>query len=169
MLALMKDPVIFKETNYLGYATYYEMKYISDGGFNKWAAAFDKTAVYIRWIAFMNFKFYRMTYSFFMGRKQFWCIYQKKKYKKFIVTATLFSMFFVELMIIICDVVGALNLKVDTQIFTTFCDTFVLCSFMIVIQFIEIARLDKIMKTHNASGHRGLKSAAACVSSDDDD
>ena len=110
-----------------------------------------------------------MTYSFFMGRKQFLCLYQKKKYKKFMVTATLVSMFFVELMMIICDIVGALNLKIDTQIFYTFCDTFVLCCFMLVIQFIEIARLDKIMKTVNTSGHRANKSAAACISSDDSD
>lgn len=85
------------------------------------------------------------------------------------VTATLVSMFFVELMMIICDIVGALNLKIDTQIFYTFCDTFVLCCFMLIIQFIEIARLDKIMKTVNTSGHRANKSAAACISSDDSD
>jgi hypothetical protein len=40
---------------------------------------------------------------------------------------------------------------------------------MLVIQFVEIARLDKIMKTTNTSGHRANKSAAACVSSDDSD
>jgi len=164
---MLDEMNMVKEVNYLGFATYYEIRYVSDKGYIKWAEAFDNTAIYIKWIAFINFKFYRMTYSFFMGRKQFLCLYQKKKYKKFMVTATLVSMFFVELMIIICDVVGALNLKIGTQIFTTFCDTFVLCSFMLVIQFIEIARLDKIMKTVNTSGHRANKSAAACVSSDD--
>jgi hypothetical protein len=90
------------------------MKNIKDKGFIKWAEAFEGTAKYIQIIAFMNFKFYRMTYSFFMGRKQFLCLYQKKKYKKFMVTLTLLSMFFVELMIIICDVVGVLNLKIGT-------------------------------------------------------
>jgi hypothetical protein len=84
------------------------------------------------------------------------------------VTATLLSMFFVELMIIICDVVGVLNLKVGTQIWVTFADTFVLSSMMMVMQFIEIAKLDTIMRTQNTSGHRANKSAAACLSSSDD-
>jgi len=50
--------------------TYYEVKRIVDNGFNKWAQAYDRTAAWIQWLAlFITFKFYRMTYSFFMGRK----------------------------------------------------------------------------------------------------
>ena len=51
-------------------ATYYEIKIIEDKGFNKWAVAYDRTAAWIQWLSlFITFKFYRMTYSYFMGRK----------------------------------------------------------------------------------------------------
>ena len=44
--------------------------HIQDKGFIKWIDAYDKTAYYIKWIALIvNFKVYRMVYSFFMGRK----------------------------------------------------------------------------------------------------
>lgn len=113
---------------------YYQMKNIKDKGYIKWSEAFDDTAKYIKIIALIiNFKTYRLTYCFFFGRKQFLCLYQKKKYKKFMVTATLLSMFFVELMVIICDVVGVLNLKLGTQIWITFVDTFVLCCMMMIM------------------------------------
>jgi len=36
------------------------------------------------------------------------------------------------------------------------------------IQFIEIAKLDKYMRTNNTFGHRANKSAAACLSSSDE-
>jgi len=42
----------------------------------KWEDAYDRTGKAIQWIAlFTSFKFYRMTYSFFMGRKQFLVLY----------------------------------------------------------------------------------------------
>lgn len=41
--------------------------------------------------------------------------------------------------------------------------------FLIIIEFVEIAKLDKIMKTVNSAGHMSRKSAAACESSQDDD
>lgn len=49
---------------------YYQEKDIEDRGFNKWVDAYDRTAVAIQWISlFITFKVYRMTYSYFMGRK----------------------------------------------------------------------------------------------------
>ena len=45
-----------------------------------------------------------------MERKQFLVLYQKKKFKKMIVIETLISMFFVELTMIIGDIVGAVGL-----------------------------------------------------------
>jgi len=93
---------IFKEGD-----SFYIFKQIEDKGFNKWTGAYDSTANYIKWVSlFVSFKFYRMTYSYFMGRKQFLVLYQKKKFKKNTVLLTLLSQFFVELPIIICDVVA---------------------------------------------------------------
>jgi hypothetical protein len=48
-------------------------------------------------------------------------------------------------------------------------DSLAIAIFLVVAGFIEVARLDKIMKTVNTSGHRQRKSAAACVSSEDSD
>ena len=49
---------------------FYQEKDIHDRGFAKWASTFDKTAEVIKWISLLiSFKFYRMTYSLFMGRK----------------------------------------------------------------------------------------------------
>ena len=47
-------------------------------------------------------------------------------------------------------------------------DSLAIAIFLVVAGFIEVARLDKIMKTMNTSGHRQRKSAAACESSEDD-
>lgn len=136
----------------------------------KWEDAYDRTGKAIQWIAlFTSFKFYRMTYSFFMGRKQFLVLYQKKKFKKMLVVQTLFSMFFVELVIIICGVMGAANLPPGNQLYTTLLDSVVLCIFLLVMEFIEIARLDLIMRTVNTSGHQQRKAATACQSTDDED
>jgi len=46
-------------------------------------------------------------------------------------------------------------------------DTLAISVFLIILEFVEIARLDKIMKTMNTSGHKSKKAAAACESSDD--
>ena len=55
---------------------YYKEKNITDKGFIKWMETFDRTAQVIKWVSlFISFKFYRMTYSFFMGRKQFIVLY----------------------------------------------------------------------------------------------
>lgn len=48
-------------------------------------------------------------------------------------------------------------------------DTLAICIFLIVLEFIELAQLDKIMKTANTRGHKAKKSAAACEDSDDDE
>lgn len=50
----------------------------------------------------------------------------------------------------------------------TVLDNLVVSITLIVLEFIEIARLDKIMKTANTKGHRKRKSAAACESSEDE-
>jgi hypothetical protein len=42
-----------------------------------------------------------------------------------------------------------------------------ICVVLILLEFIEIARLDNIMKTQNTTGHKSRKSAAACESSDE--
>ena len=50
---------------------YYQEKVIEDKGFIKWSEAYDTTAKVIKWVSLLiSFKFYRMTYSFFMGRNQ---------------------------------------------------------------------------------------------------
>ena len=82
-----------------------------------------------------------------------------------IVVLTLLSMFFVELTMIVGDIVGAAALNY-TQLYYTMCDSFAICSFLIVLEFIEIARLDKIMKTRNAIRQQAKKSAAANDSSE---
>ena len=103
-----------------------------------------------------------------MGRKQFLVLYQKKKFKKNTVLLTLLSQFFVELPIIICDVVALSALPMGEQVILTIMDTLALSVFLIVLEFVEIARLDKIMKTLNTSGHKSKKAAAACESSEDE-
>ena len=71
---------------------FYIEKMIEDKGFNKWVNAYDQTAKIIKWVSLIcTFKFYRMSYSYFMGRKQFLVLYQKKKFKKHTVTMTMLS------------------------------------------------------------------------------
>ena len=77
-------------------------------------------------------------------------------------------MFFVELVIIICGVMGSANLPPGNQLYTTLLDSVVLCIFLLVMEFIEIARLDLIMRTVNTSGHQQRKAATACQSTDDE-
>lgn len=86
---------------------YYTYKPITDKGFNKWTNAFEGSAFWIKVMSLLvTFKFYRMTYSFFMGRKQFIVLYQKKKFKKATVMQTMLCQFLVELPLIICGVVA---------------------------------------------------------------
>ena len=84
-----------------------------------------------------------------------------------IVIQTLFSMFFVELTMIVGDVVGAAGLNYS-QLYYTMCDSFAICTFLIVLEFIEVSRLDKIMKTRNGIRRQARKSAAAHESSEDE-
>jgi hypothetical protein len=73
----------------------FQIKIIEDKGFNKWTNAYDKAALTIKWVSLIiNFKFYRMCYCYFMGKKSFLVLFQKKKFKKHTVLATLLSMFF---------------------------------------------------------------------------
>jgi len=147
---------------------YYQYKSVEDKGFNKWYEAYEEVGKIIRWISLgVTFKFYRMTYSYFMGRKCFLVLYQKKKFKKHTVVLTLVSQFFVELMLIIAGIMAIGSLPPDQQIQATCMDTLMISVFLIIIEFVEIARLDKIMKTRNTAGHRSRKSAAACESSDE--
>lgn len=152
-------------------AAYYRYKPICDKGFNKWVQANDKTYDYMKWIGMLNFKFYRMTYSNFFGRKQFTCIYSKKKYKKHIIMSTMISMFLSELLMIVCDVVGITSLPFGEQMLYTLVDTAMLTLTMMFLQFYEISKLDKpntYMITVNTSGHQGKKSLAANESSDEE-
>ena len=48
------------------------------------------------------------------------------------------------------------------------CDSFAICTFLIVLEFIEVSRLDRIMKTRNGIRRQARKSAAANESSEDD-
>ena len=86
-----------------------------------------------------------------------------------LVVETLLSMFFVELIIIICDVMGAANLPRVNQLYVTLIDSFAICIFLLVMQFVEVSRLDNIMKTANTKGKQSKKSAAACQDSTDDE
>jgi hypothetical protein len=95
-------------------------------------------------------------------------LYQKKKFKKHTIAVTLLSQFLVELPLIICGVVGVASLPLGEQLILTCLDTLAISLFLIVIEFVEIARLDKIMKTANTRGHKAKKSAAACEDSDED-
>lgn len=47
-------------------------------------------------------------------------------------------------------------------------DSFLIASFLIALEFIEIATLDRIMRTMNVSGNNTKKSQAAIVSSDEE-
>ena len=60
------------------------------------------------------------------------------------------------------------SLPIGEQLILTCIDTLAISLFLIVIEFVEIARLDKIMKTANTRGHKAKKSAAACEDSDED-
>lgn len=85
----------------------YKVQNIQDLGFKKWTDAFDDTFSLVKWVSlFINFKFYRMTYSFFMGKKNFLVLFQKKKFKKHIILTTLISQFLCELPIIISSLVS---------------------------------------------------------------
>jgi len=93
---------------------YYQYKIIEDKGFNKWYEAYTDVAKIIQKVGlFVNFKFYRMTYSYFLGRKCFLVLYQKKKFKKHVVTTTIMAMFFVELPLLICDIVAITSLPAN--------------------------------------------------------
>ena len=147
----------------------YQTKIIEDKGFNKWVDAYDSTAEVIKWISlFINFKFYRMTYSFFMGRKQFLVLFQKKKFKKHTVMLTLLSMFFSQCVVIVCDVVALTQLPWGDQLGWMMADSLCVSIFLLVVEFIEVVKIDKIMRTVNTSGHNARKSAAACESSESD-
>jgi len=150
-----------------GAVSFYQTKTIEDKGFNKWVQAQDRAFAVIKWVSLLiSFKFYRMTYSFFMGSKQFLVLYQKKKFKKQTVMFTLLSQFLCELPIIISGVVSLGGLPFGEQLLFSQIDSMAICVVLIVLEFVEIATLDRIMKTVNVTGHKSRKSAAACESSD---
>lgn len=59
----------------MGNRAYYRYKNIQDLGFKKWKEAYDGTFKWIRRASFVSFKAWRMSYSFFLGSKQFFCIF----------------------------------------------------------------------------------------------
>jgi hypothetical protein len=148
---------------------YVVRKEVEDLGFKRWRDTFPTVYTVIRWFGILcTFKVYRFTYSYFLRKRQFLVLYQKKKFKKNTILLTLLSMFAVELPNIIAAVVGMSELKFSQQIAFTAVDNFVVSLVLILIEFYEIASLDKIMKTANTKGHQQRKSAAACESSQDD-
>jgi hypothetical protein len=110
-----------------------------------------------------------MTYSFFMGSKQFLVLYQKKKFKKQTVIFTLLSQFLCELPLIISGLVSLGGLPFGEQLLFTQIDSLAIAVLLIVLEFVEIATLDRIMKTVNTTGHKSRKSAAACESSEEEE
>jgi len=147
----------------------YQTKIIEDKGFNKWTGAYDRTAIAIKWISLIiNFKFYRMCYCFFFGYKQFLVLFQKKKFKKHTVLATLLSMFFSQCVIIVCDVVALTQLPWGDQLTWMMLDSLIVSVFLLIVEFIEVVKIDKIMRTVNTAGHNARKSAAAVESSESD-
>jgi hypothetical protein len=51
-------------------------KNIRDEGFHRWMKAYDTTAPVISWVSVLvNFKFYRMTYSFLAGKLNFMVLF----------------------------------------------------------------------------------------------
>lgn len=147
----------------------YQTKIIEDKGFNKWTNAYDRTAIWIKWVSLIiNFKFYRMCYCFFFGYKQFLVLFQKKKFKKHTVLATLLSMFFSQCVIIVCDVVALTQLPWGDQLCWMMLDSLIVSVFLLIVEFIEVVKIDKIMRTVNTAGHNARKSAAAVESSESD-
>ena len=90
-----------------GSGKYFQKKTIGDKGFKRWMTTYEGTYSVIKWISlFITFRFWRMTYSYFMRQKQFLIIYQKKKFKKFIISTTMIGMILVELPNLIGAVLG---------------------------------------------------------------
>jgi hypothetical protein len=106
----MRKEQIYREGS-IDDRAYYRYKNIEDLGFKKWAEAYDQAFKWIRRGSFVSFKAWRMSYSFFLGSKQFFCIFQKKKFKKQIVSTTMVSMFMSELLMIVCALVGLIDFK----------------------------------------------------------
>lgn len=90
---------------------FYKSTSITDRGFNKWVQAYESTAKLVKWVGLLlSFKFYRMTYSYFMGDKKFLVIFQKKKFKKHTVMVTLISQFLVKLPLLVSGIVSISSL-----------------------------------------------------------
>lgn len=71
---------------------FYKTTNISDRGFRKWYEAADTTFKVIKWVGLIwQFKFWRMSWSYFMGNKNFLVLFSKKKFKKHTVLITLIS------------------------------------------------------------------------------
>jgi hypothetical protein len=70
----LRKEQIYREGS-VGNRAYYRYKNIQDLGFKKWKEAYDRTFKWIRICSFISFKAWRMSYSFFLGSKQFFCIF----------------------------------------------------------------------------------------------
>ena len=92
----------------------------------------------------------------------------KKKFKKHTVLLTLLSMFFSQCVVIVCDVVALTQLPWGDQLGWMMADSLCVSIFLLVVEFIEVVKIDKIMRTVNTSGHNARKSAAAVESSESD-
>lgn len=79
---------IYKEGEWVSFMNHNDLKYdtdigafvkkknIRDEGFYRWMKAYDTTAPVISWVSLaINFKFYRMTYSFLAGKLNFMVLF----------------------------------------------------------------------------------------------
>jgi cation transporter-like permease len=102
----------------------------------------------IKWTGVLfTFKMWRMTYSYFLRQKQFLVIYQKKKFKKFIISSTMLGMILVELPNVIGAVLGMSSLQFNQQVAWSVVDAFMISCLLICLSLCEIAIIDKIMRT----------------------
>lgn len=148
---------------------FYKESYIQDRGFNKWAEAADQAFKIIKWVGLAwQFKFWRMSWSYFMGNKNFLILFSKKKFKKHTVLITLISQFLCELPLMISGLVSMTELPFGEQLFFSQLDSLIVAAVLIALEFWEVATLDRIMRSLNTSVHNTRRSAAALEESDED-
>lgn len=163
----------FEEAHNLQYdeksGQYIKKTNIFDRGFKKWTEANDANRVFptIKWAGILNnFKFWRLSWSYFMGNKSFVILFSKKKFKKKTVVLTFVSMFFVELPLIISGLVSLTELPFGEQLMYSQIDSLITALLLLVFQFWELCIFDKIIKSLNSAAHNTRKSQAALEDSE---
>jgi hypothetical protein len=154
-----------------GKGGYEKVTSIHDGGFERWAESNDRNRVYptINVLGvIINFKFWRLAWSHFMGKSCFVLLVEKKKFKKKTVVLTLVSMFFVELPLIISGLVSLTELPFGEQLMYSQIDSMLVAALLIVFEFAELASFDKIIRSKNSAVHNARASKAALEDSEGD-